>query len=184
MDFRNNISVTGSRGLRNNNPGNFRPGIAWLGAAGADKDNYLIFSDVTYGLRAMALNLYNNYHLSGKRTLLSFITKYAPAADNNNPAHYAAAVGDEVGLGVDEDMKLDAERVGRILRAMMNVELGQGYSAMISDEDITRSVNMIGKFQLAAIQTGGALNKNAIPVIAGTSILVSVYIFYILKYKK
>ena len=137
MDFRNVPAAQGSKGLRNNNPGNFRAsGANWQGAVGQDSTGFVIFSDDTYGLRAMALNLYNNYYYDGLTTLSQFISKYAPSSDSNNPAAYAQSVADYAGIGVNDDMQLDANMTALIMRGMMNVELGQNYSSMISDDDI------------------------------------------------
>lgn len=47
------------RGVRNNNPGNikYNPANDWDGQTGSDADGFAIFSDPTYGLRAMFLTL-------------------------------------------------------------------------------------------------------------------------------
>lgn len=182
MDFRNNKLAYGSRGLRNNNPGNFRPGIEWLGISGKD-EGYLIFSDIKYGIRAMALNLYNNYYLYGKTDLQSFIRKYAPSADNNNPDTYANTVADQIGISVTDDMALSFERTAAILRAMMNVELGNNYSAMITDTDISEGIKMINKFELQALKTVKTVKDNSAIAIISGSLLIGVYIYFVTRKK-
>lgn len=55
------ISLTQTRGVRNNNPGNLRPKSwnwkAWPGAIGTDEQGHLIFSNHTDGIRAIVINL-------------------------------------------------------------------------------------------------------------------------------
>lgn len=183
MDFRTDPQAAGSQGLRNNNPGNFRPGIDWEGIAG-QSNNFLIFSDVQYGIRAMALNLYNNYYKNGKTTLLSFIEKYAPASDNNNPTAYATSVGSDAGIAIDEDMQLSRDRIAGILRGMMNMELGRNYSPMVSDEDLFGGIDRINKYEVIAIQTVGMVKHNVVPLVIGGSLLMSVYIYFVIKKSK
>ena len=191
MDFRNVPAAQGSKGLRNNNPGNFRAsGANWQGAVGQDSTGFVIFSDDTYGLRAMALNLYNNYYYDGLTTLSQFISKYAPSSDSNNPAAYAQSVADYAGIGVNDDMQLDANMTALIMRGMMNVELGQNYSSMISDDDIDTGISMVSQFNMIALKTLGPVVQIAsnYPVETGlvvTAVAVGIgyYIYFLVKKK-
>lgn len=180
MDFRNNKAAYSSRGLRNNNPGNFRPGVNWQGIAGS-ADGYLVFTDVQFGIRAMALNLYNNYYLFGKKDLLSFITKYAPSSDGNNPLAYANEVAAQAGITAGDDMQLSFERTAAILRAMMNVELSNMFSAMVTDEDLHTGINMIGKFEITALKTAGAVRDHSLLVGVSATVLIVGYIYFVTK---
>ncbi len=164
MDFRNDSRAQNSRGLRNNNPGNLRYStfITWQGQVGSDPLQYVTFSDSIYGLRAMALDLYNNYYLDGITTLTDLINKYAPADDptaTNNPTQYAAYVSSQTGIPVNADIQLSGSNIVSIMRAMMNEELGASYSALIPDSDIQQAVTMLNKQELQVVEvaaTGGS----------------------------
>ena len=191
MDFRNVAAAQGSKGLRNNNPGNFRTGVNWQGAVGDDGTGFIVFSDDTYGLRAMALNLYNNYYIDGLTTLTEFINKYAPSADSNNPAAYAASVAAYAGIGVNDDMQLDANMTALIMRGMMNEELGQDYSAMVSDDDIATGISMVSQFNLVALKTFGpligAVENNPVTtavIVSAVALGSGAYIYFVVKKKQ
>ena len=97
------------RGIRNNNPGNLRPGLPWQGIAGIDTappdPPYLRFIDPEHGIRALVRTLvsYGDHH--GIDTLAGVFERWAPASDGNDPAGYAAAVAKaldrEVGAPID-----------------------------------------------------------------------------------
>jgi hypothetical protein len=189
MDFRNNSDAQGSRGLRNNNVGNIRynANINWQGQVGQDDLNYSIFSDATYGARAMALNLYNNYYVDGIKTFTQLISKYAPADDptaTNDPTQYASYVSQQTGIPVNVDMKLSGDNILPIMRAMMNEELGTKYSSMVSDADLQQGISMINKFQVAAIATEGFIKNNPMTVVAiagGAALAISVYLYFMIN---
>ena len=91
----------GSLAYRNNNPGNLRPGSLAVGAIGTN-GGYAVFPDYNTGLAALQ-GLIQSPGYWGL-TLNQFFAKYAPAADNNNPATYAATVAAQ--LGVDPNTPL------------------------------------------------------------------------------
>jgi len=178
MDYRNNIEVNGSQGLRNNNPGNFRVGINWDGAI-SENNGFIVFSDTIYGIRAMALNLYNNYYLYNKKTLFDFINKYAPSSDNNNPYEYSLSVARDVGIGINDDMQLTFDRTAAILRGMMNIELGKYYSSVISDEDIKEGISLINKWQISLIKSEAVIKNNWVLILTGSAaISLSLYLYF------
>ena len=178
MDYRNNIEVNGSQGLRNNNPGNFRVGINWDGAIG-ENNGFIVFSDTIYGIRAMALNLYNNYYLYNKKTLFDFINKYAPSSDNNNPYEYSLSVARDVGIGINDDMQLTFDRTAAILRGMMNIELGKYYSSLISDEDIKQGISLINKWQISLIKSEAVIKNNWVLILTSSAaISLSLYLYF------
>lgn len=120
------------RGIRNNNPGNLRPSSSykWLGQAGVDEGNYLIFDTPDNGLRAAAKNLLNQQRKHGLRTVRDIITKYAPAADNNDTQAYILAVSDELGVAATDPLDLgQSDQLAAFLRAVIRHENGvQPYS--------------------------------------------------------
>ncbi len=120
------------RGIRNNNPGNIRPNnrYKWQGQTGIDNEGslegYIIFDTYHNGLRAMALNLKNQYRLHRLNTIQSIINKYAPATDNNDPDSYAAFVAEQSGFNTDQiiDMRSNAVIV-KLMKPMIRMENGQ-----------------------------------------------------------
>lgn len=97
------------RGIRNHNPGNLRPGPAWQGIAGLDRDPpdppYLRFIDAEHGIRAIARTLMAYRDRHGIATLEAVFARWAPAGDGNDPRAYAAAVA--AALGRDPGATID-----------------------------------------------------------------------------
>lgn len=99
----------GSRSYRNNNPGNLRY-VGQKRAIGKDSGNFCIFK--TYADGRLTLEEMLTNAATGKSsvynpemTLLDFFSKYAPSADNNNPAAYAADVAKRIGVPVETQIK-------------------------------------------------------------------------------
>ena len=62
-----------ARGIRNNNPGNIRLGINWLGRVVPGKDlSFVEFKSMPYGVRALYIDLINK-HKSGLRTIRDIV---------------------------------------------------------------------------------------------------------------
>ena len=91
----------GSLAYRNNNPGNIRPGSLAVGATGSS-GGYAVFPDYQTGYSALVNLIQSPSYWN--LTLTQFFQKYAPAADNNNPAAYASSVA--ASLGVDPNTPL------------------------------------------------------------------------------
>lgn len=98
----------GSVAQRNNNPGNLRAGI---GQTGTDANGYAIFPDAATGFAALqnqiSLNISRGLNLNtffaGQRDSAGNVIRggypgYAPAADANSPAQYAATVAGWLGI--------------------------------------------------------------------------------------
>jgi hypothetical protein len=122
----------GSRAARNNNPGNVTnlPGGAqWAGQTGSD-GKFAQFDSMQSGVAAAEKNLIAKQTQHGLGTLNQIIGDpvhgWAPAADNNNPAAYAAKVGASV--GVDPNAPIDIvhnpDLRHRVMTAMFKVEGG------------------------------------------------------------
>ena len=94
------IMTTGqTRGERNNNPGNIRPGSSWQGMTGVDSGamgSYVIFSDPVYGIRAIAKDLLTKYG-RGLNTVRSIISVWAPPAENPTES-YISSVSASLGV--------------------------------------------------------------------------------------
>ena len=97
----------GSLAYRNNNPGNLRPGSLAVGATGSN-GGYAVFPNYQAGWNAL-LGLIQSSTYYGD-TLSQFFQTYAPAADNNNPAAYAAGVAAQ--LGVDANTPISQLETG------------------------------------------------------------------------
>lgn len=135
------VVVAGSRGYRNNNPGNIRPDKRWTwqGQVGVDSGGYLVFDSMANGIRAMAVDLKNKITKRGLNTIEKIIPVYAPAADNNNVAAYIASV--EKHSGIARNKILTPLDLLPIVRAMARHELGAASYALVSQADFVKGVN-------------------------------------------
>lgn len=79
-------------GIRNNNPGNLRPG-----------GQFAQFPDMETGMRALDQNL-QSYAKQGINTLSGVIAKWAPPNENNTAAYIKTAA---TRLGIDPNQKID-----------------------------------------------------------------------------
>lgn len=101
------MSESGTRGIRNNNPGNIRHGAQWQGMAQDQMDaSFVQFTDAKFGIRAIARILLS-YERQGYNTVRQIINRWAPPNENNTDA-YIAAVAHDCHLGVDEAMDVQA----------------------------------------------------------------------------
>jgi hypothetical protein len=132
------------RGIRNNNPGDFKAdGPAWQGVAGSDGVFY-IFSDISWGLRALAIDLTNKYK-RGLQTITGIISEYAPPAENNT-AGYIQSVSDDTGIDPNADLNLqtDPTVLPKLMRAIINKEVGDMASYnYVADADIAQGISMM-----------------------------------------
>lgn len=97
------MSTSGSRGLRNNNPGNIRKsGDAWQGLAAQQTDPaFFQFTDAKYGVRALAKILLNYERKYGLRSVRELINRWAPPIENNTSS-YVASVARALNVTADE----------------------------------------------------------------------------------
>ena len=156
-DFRSNTSLP--RGIRNNNPGNIRyDGTSWQGAVGQDDSSFVIFSDDTWGIRALATDLSNKINNDGLTTIREIISAYAPAADNNNVDAYVSAVSSSTGIGPDDQLSYDTTTLHSLIRAIMDHENGD--SSEISDADVDQGISMMGNSLSTLLQAGAVAITN------------------------
>jgi hypothetical protein len=153
------------RGLRNNNPGDIRVGDAWQGMTGADDKGFVIFDSIAWGMRAMATDLLNKIS-KGENTITEIISIYAPPSENDT-ASYIAAVSADMGIDPDQVLPMDQGTFHSLLRAIMNHELGDGYSAMITDADIDQGIGMVKNSLLSLLQATGVAVTHAIDQVTG-----------------
>lgn len=122
-------NLTTPRGIRNNNPGNIRPGSPWQGSLGSDGGpggGYLVFDTAANGLRALA-KLLRNYQTSGQNTIRAIVTKWAPASDSNNTAAYIAQVVKALGIAADVPLNVRSNdsTLAKLVAAIVQHENGQ-----------------------------------------------------------
>jgi hypothetical protein len=92
LDYTGNLLKFTARGLRNNNPGNIRWNAAnnWRGQV-RDDGGYIVFDTMENGTRALAL-LLKNYIRSGRNTIRTIITSWAPVVENDTDAYVRAVM--------------------------------------------------------------------------------------------
>ena len=119
------VSSTAPRNLRNNNPGNLRPGEnKFDGQTGADSGGHAIFDTPEAGLRAMSIVL-DKYEGRGQDSVSAIITggdtKFAYAEGNRK--EYIAFVSEQLGVRPNEKIDLkDPETKAALMDAMIKFE--------------------------------------------------------------
>jgi hypothetical protein len=135
-------TVTGPRGIRNNNPGNIREGegdtTRWQGERVTDDDAaFEEFNTPEDGIRAIAVIIKNYRRLYGIETLSAIVTRWAPGHENDVPA-YIESVSRRSGL-VPFQVIGDAE-LPRLIEAMIQHENGvQPYTFAQIEEGVNRA---------------------------------------------
>jgi hypothetical protein len=122
-----------ARGIRNNNPGNIRLGINWLGAVVPGKDvSFVEFRTMPYGVRALYIDLINK-HKSGLRTIRDIIYRYAPPSENLTDA-YVAAVAQDMKIPATQVFSPTAKNFTTFVKAIVKHENGKDAS-LVSASD-------------------------------------------------
>lgn len=96
-------AATGTRGYRNNNPGNIEDGSfarSLPGYAGSD-GRFAKFDSIDNG-RAAQSRLINSYISRGFDTPAKIINRWAPPSDNNPTSTYAQYVAGQLGIGLND----------------------------------------------------------------------------------
>jgi hypothetical protein len=113
-----------ARGIRNNNPGNIRIGINWLGRVVPGKDlSFVEFRTMPFGVRALYIDLINK-HKSGLNTIQKVIYKYAPPSENLTDA-YVAAVAQSMGIPATQVFSPTAKNLTAFVKAIVKHENGK-----------------------------------------------------------
>lgn len=122
-----------ARGIRNNNPGNIRIGINWLGRVIPGQDvSFVEFKTMPLGVRALYIDLINK-HKSGLNTVQSVIYKYAPPSENLTGA-YVAAVAQSMGIPATQVFSPTAKNLTAFVKAIVRHENGKDAS-LVSGND-------------------------------------------------
>lgn len=126
MDYRGQSNRP--RGIRNNNPGNIKRGSSqWVGKVPYDQSSDSTFEQFTfyvYGVRAM-IRLLRTYIEGGTNTIGKIITRWAPAADGNDPMSYTAHVANKTGIPADQVISFsNTAQIRAIVQAIADFENG------------------------------------------------------------
>ncbi|MFB5172829.1 structural protein [Erwinia amylovora] len=121
------MTTSGSRGIRNNNPGNIRWGDDWKGlvpeSLRTDK-SFCQFKSAEYGIRAMIIILRNYQRKHGLSTIMEIINRWAPDVENDTQA-YIDSVAKSTGVPADKQIDTtDSRFMTRLLQAIINHENG------------------------------------------------------------
>ena len=121
---------------RNYNPGNIRK-AGFIGETG-ENAGYSTYASPEFGLRAMS-RLSNTYADKGISTVRDFISRYAPASDNNkNNEQYAKMVAGALGVGIDDPVDFSNDAVKQaLIPAMAQFE---GYTGDTSPDLINKGI--------------------------------------------
>jgi hypothetical protein len=163
-------SGTVNTGLQNNNPGDIKVSASnWLGAVG-DNGTFVTFSDTTWGIRAMAVDLTTKINKDALNTITKIISAYAPSSDNNNVPAYISAVGNDTGIDPLALLVADTPTLSALIRAIINHEIGDTLSSQyVSDQDIATGISMmtgISPLAQAAVIAVQADPASAVAVLA------------------
>jgi hypothetical protein len=147
-------------GLRQNNPGNIRPGAGFYGETGQG-GGYATFGSEDEGLRAIArlLGTYDDKY--GINTLRGLTSRYAPRSDNKlSYDNYLSYLSNTLDLDPDEEFDLKGRR-GDLIPAIIGFEQGREYEGRYSDDQIARAIRAAGtedEAEIAEILAGGSRN--------------------------
>lgn len=145
-------------GLRQNNPGNIRPGAGFYGETGQG-GGYAEFGSEDEGLRALArlLGTYSDEY--GINTLRGLTSRYAPRSDNEESFdNYISYLGETLGMDPDEEFDLKGRR-DDIIPAIVGFEQGRDYGDRYSDDQVARAIRAAGtedEAEIAEILAGGS----------------------------
>lgn len=174
-DYRNYTDPPYYIGIVNNNPGNIRPGESWVGAVGSNH-NFVVFKDVSYGCRALAVDLSNKIK-NGYNTIAEIINRYAPPSENDTQA-YINAVASSMGLNQDEVIPYDMDHLSELMRAIIDHEQGdQAY--LITDDDIQQGIQIMPQSFLDKLKDF-FVNNPVVSVAAGYGAIVVIVVIVIL----
>lgn len=137
----------GTRGIRNNNPGNleYSKTNPWVGQNG-DDGRFAKFETPEHGIRALGRNLLS-YQRQGIDTVSDIINRWAPPDDNNDTSAYIKAVCAQ--LGVTADQPLDASNPDTLKALCAAIIHHENGSQPYSDQQLSTGVSAaIGLSQL------------------------------------
>lgn len=152
-------SGIGSRGLRNNNPGNLRmTNIKWQGKIPNAQNTdgaFEQFTDVRFGIRALIKDISGDIKNKGLNTIQLLINAYAPGSDGNNVNAYVNHVSSYTGIPITQIIGTSKSTIMSIVKAIVAMELGSTYASKISQSDYNDAWWMH--------ETGGRIDSGDLP---------------------
>ena len=128
------------RGIRNNNPGNIRKGIKWLGRVEPGRDaEFVEFQTMPFGTRALYIDLINK-HKGGLRTIQSIIYRYAPPSENLTDA-YVSSVSQQIGIPATAVFEPTLDNFKKFAKAIARHENGKE-AILILETDWATGLNL------------------------------------------
>jgi hypothetical protein len=185
-DYRSYTDPPYPQGIVNNNPGDIRAGENWQGLTGTSAKGFCQFSNVCWGLRALAKDLTNKIK-EGVDTISLIINKYAPPSDSNPTAAYISNVAALTGIDANTQLGTDADTITSLMTAIVSQEIGEQYAPggsqqLISNEDIEEGYAMTAPsvtqaLQSAAIQVSNNANNSGtvLIVLIGIGLLTALF---------
>lgn len=141
MGAGNRGTPSGTRGVRNNNPGN----LNFVGQAGATLESngsnsrFAKFQTMEAGIGALAQQL-QRYSSRGINTLDKIVAKYAPASENNTEA-YVQALMKQTGLGRNQAIDMSNPAVMQsLVKGIISHE--NGGMRGITDDQVSQGVRL------------------------------------------
>lgn len=137
------MKSTQPRGIRNNNPGNIRRSKdKWQGLSSQQTDeDFFVFSDATYGIRAIARLLINYQDKYDLTQIAQIVRRWAPVTENDTQAYIDHVVSL---TGFSAYSSLDMHKfdyLAPVVRAIITHENGiQPYT----DSQITKGLVLAG----------------------------------------
>jgi hypothetical protein len=180
-------------GIRNNNPGNIRPGDNWVGMIGT-ANNFVVFKDMDYGFRALAVDLANKIN-KGYDTITKIITRYAPPSENDT-ASYINAVSMSTGFGVNQQLTADFNTLKKLMIAISQHEIGIAlWKQLLTEKDVEAGIKIMPQSIIDRVkdffQNNPAINavtghvaNNGILYATGAAIAIVSTYFYLKSKKK
>lgn len=152
-DFRNHSNV--SRGIKNNNPGNIKNNrTQWQGRV-SEKENFdkifVVFEDMTFGLRALMMNLLSYRKRHNLHTIEELISRWAPPFENQTQK-YIAFVENQTGIGKNTPLSFDRKELISIAKAIVIYENGHQNAAQIHPSLYDKAFEMIGQIRLPELK--------------------------------
>lgn len=130
-------------GVRLNNPGNLRAGIAWEGLTYPPAVNgFCSFSTPAFGFRAIFRNYITKYD-RGIRTIRALITEWAPPSENNTAA-YIAAVCQRTGFDPDAPIELKSWAIAKAVCKAQTIQECGAFDPYFTDAQMAEGAFRAG----------------------------------------
>ena len=156
------VMPSGTRGLRNNNPGNIvRSDITWQGKTDGNDPRFETFETPEAGIRAMSKNLISYQDNHGRTTVQSIISAWAPASENNTAAYVANV---SKALGVDPNAKIDVKDPATMKTLVSAIITQENGKQPYSDAQLNTGIG--AAFGTAELPKAGT---SPVPVSAGSA---------------